>query len=188
MAISVIKAKRAELVQFFQQWIPEVIPGMNIFLEGQSSPRPPYPYVSFRPISDIDYIGHDERRYDEQGNEFLRGQRVISCQLMAFTDSDSRHDGDDDAYSILQELRFSFGYASVIDLLSAITCRVVDEGDVIDVSEQLNTTNEYRAMLTFTLSTVIVQTPDSGQISTINATGAIEGINTINPVISVTKP
>jgi len=190
MAISIIKQKRSELTAFFQNWITTELPGMNIFYMGQGAPRPPLPYVAFRPVTNIDTVGFDERRYDSDGNETLRGQRVITCDLIACTSADSRFDGTDDAWSILQELRFSVEYDHVGNALNDIACRDLDEGTVTDISETVNTTNESRAQLTFTLSCAILQTPDSGEISTINAegTGISPDGSTITQNISVTEP
>jgi hypothetical protein len=190
MAINVVKEKYNELITFFQEWIPATVPGVNLYLIGQGSPRPENPYVAFRPITSVETVGlYDERRIDDNGIETLRGQRYITCDLFAYSDAPTRFDGTDDAWSILQELRFSFCYPLTMELLRNITCRVLDEGQVIDLSETLNTTNEPRAQLQFRLSTVIEQTVDNGEIKTVNAQGTIEGSN--NPVtvdVSVTKP
>ena len=189
MAINVVKEKYNELVGFFQEWIPATVPNVNLYLLGQGSPRPENPYVAFRPITSVDTVGlYDERRIDDNGNETLRGQRYITCDLFAYSDAPTRFDGADDAWSILQELRFSFCYPATLALLDKITCRVLDEGQVVDLSETLSTTNEPRAQLQFRLSTVINQSIDSGAIETVNAQGEIFGGN--NPLeldISVTK-
>lgn len=190
MAISVLKQKRNELNTFFQEWFQLVIPGVNTYYAGQNAPRPELPYVVYQPIAEIDTIGVDETRVDSEGNSYLRGQRRITCEVFAVTSSESRWDGTDDAWSILQELRFSFEYPDVYHKLQAITCRVIEQGNVSDVSENLNTTNESRANLSFTLSTVIVQPFDSGEIRTVNAQGSIEtpagDIHTLD--ISASKP
>ena len=191
MAISVVKQKYNELVNFFQNWIPSTVPGVNLYLIGQASPRPANPYVGFRPITNVEHVGLlDERRFNSDGTEFLRGQRYITCDLFAYSDAPTRYDGNDDAWSILQELRFSFCYPNTVALLDNINCRVLDEGQVIDLSETLNTTNEPRAQLQFRLSTVMNQTVDNGEIRTINATGEITGSNQdpIDLTVSVTKP
>lgn len=190
MAINVIKQKRTELKTFFQEWIVAVLPGMNIYFMDQAAPRPALPYVGFRPISSIDTVGFDERRYDDEGNETLRGQRVITCDLIACSDAESRHDGEDDAWSILQELRFSLCYDSTIDSLCGIACRVIDEGTVQDISETTNTSHEARAQLSITLSAVIVQSTDSGAIEEINASGTVTSPAGAEQEISVnvTKP
>ena len=184
-----IKAKYNELVAFFQWWIPTYLPSAGLYLEGQSAPRPANPYVSFSPLDDIDEVGIDERRVDSSGNEILRGQRVVSCSLEAFSDSSTRFDGFDNAWEMLMELKFSLKYPAVHAKLSEINCRVIDVNSVDNISSTLNTTNEPRASFSFTLSTVIVQSIDSGNIATVNATGVIEGTNNdIQIEISKTKP
>ena len=185
MAINVLKQKRTELNTFFKDWIELILPGMNTYYMGQNAPRPALPYIAYQPIANIDTVGFDERRVDDQGTETLRGQRVISCEMIAISDPSSRWDGDDDAWSILQEMRFSFDYPEVIDLLSAITCRVIDYGTVTDLSQNLNTATESRASLGFTLSTAIVQSIDSGEIASANVLGSVSG-NSVS--ISVSKP
>jgi hypothetical protein len=189
MAISALKQKRTELNTFFSEWIELILPGMNTYYMGQNAPRPELPYIAYQPIASIDTIGFDERRVDDQGNETLRGQRVISCEMIAVSDATSRWDGTDDAWSILQELRFSFDYSEVIDLLTAIACRVLDQGTVSDISQNLNTTTESRAALSFTLSTALIQSIDSGEIASINVEGTASvsfGTKTVS--VSVEKP
>ena len=189
MAISALKQKRLELNTFFSEWIELILPGMNTYYMGQNAPRPALPYIAYQPIANIDTVGFDERRVDDLGVETIRGQRIISCEMIAVSDANSRWDGTDDAWSILQELRFSFEYSEVIDLLSAIACRVVDQGTVSDVSQNLNTTTESRAALSFTLSTALIQSVDSGEIASINVVGnASVTFGTKAVSVSVSKP
>jgi len=174
MALAPIKEKYADLVEFFQWLIPLYLPNANMYLQGQSAPRPENPYVSFSPMSSIEVVGVDERRFEDSTTEILRGQRILTCELEGFSDSESRFDGNDNAWDMLQELRFALSYPEVIEKLTSINCRIVEEGVVSDSSLTLNTTNEPRAVWSFTVSTVIVQTIDSGAIETVNATGNIE--------------
>ena len=184
-----IKDRYADLVKFFQDWIPIYFPNVNLYLVGQSAPRPKNPVIAFNPLSSIDFIGQDERRIDEGGNETLRGQRTLICDLFGFSESASRFDGEDNAWDMLQTLRMSLAFPAVHDMLSAINCSVVDEGTVTDVSETLETTNEPRAMLQITFSTVIIQDIDSGAIETVNGVGTLIGsIRDFDVNISVTKP
>jgi len=189
MSLTPIKEKYNELVTFFQTWIPLYLPDANLYLVGQNAPRPENPYIAFEPIVDIDYMGNDETRIDEFGAETLRGQRYLTCNLYGFSDAETRFDGEDNAWEMLQELRFSLRYPDVVLLLKAINCRVVEEGIVENNSETLNTTNEPRAVLQIVFSTVIVQDIDSGEIATVNAEGTIEtpAGNEIISDISVTK-
>jgi hypothetical protein len=189
MSMVPIKAKYNELVAFFQWWIPTYLTSAGLYLEGQSAPRPVNPYISFNPLDEIDEVGLDERRMDSLGNEILRGQRIVSCSLEGYSDSSTRFDGSDNAWEMLMELKFSLGYPEVKAKLSEINCRVVDVNSVDNISVTLNTTNEPRASFSFTLSTVIVQSIDNGNIETVNATGVIEGVfNDIQVDISETKP
>jgi len=189
MALAPIKEKYTQLKEFFQWWIPAYLPGKGLYLKGQSAPRPPNPYIAFSPLDDVEMVGLDERRFDSQGNEILRGQRIITCSLEGYSDSGTRFDGGDNAWEMLQELRFSLCYPEVYDRLTSINCRVIDPGTVDDSSETLNTTNEPRASLTCTLSTVIVQSRDNGAIEIVNAEGDLEASNgTKQADVSVTKP
>jgi hypothetical protein len=189
MSMIPIKEKYAELVAFFQWWIPAYLPSANLYLEGQSAPRPANPYISFDPLDEIDTVGLDERRVDSEGNELLRGHRTVSCSLAAYSDSATRFDGNDNAWEMLQELKFSLGYPEVYDKLSAINCRVLSVGSVDSLAVTLNTTNEPRASFDFTLSTVIVQTIDNGTIAEVNAVGQLTGtIRVFQADVSVTKP
>ena len=189
MAMAPIQQKYDELLAFFQWWLPLYLPNVTVYLEGQSAPKPANPYVAFNPLADIDEVGLDETRYTETGGEVLRGQRVVTCTLKAYSDSETRFNGQDNAWGILQELRFSLGYPDVYAKLSEINCRVLDRETVDNVSTTMNTTNEPRANFTFTLSTVIVQDIDRGQIATVNATGSMQGSNNILPAeFSATKP
>ncbi len=189
MSLAPIKQKYAELVGFFQWWVPEYLPNAGLYLQGQSSPRPANPYVSFNPLEDVEVVGIDERRISSNGDEALRGQRIITCSLGGYADSTSRFDGSDSAWDMLQELRFSLGYPEVRGQLSLINCRVLDEGTVTENSITQNTTNEPRANLSFTLSTVIVQDIDSGEISTINGSGNIISPNgSVSANFTATKP
>ena len=190
MAISVVKDKYNQILEFFQFWIPEILPGTNYYLAGQSAPRPENPYVGFNPMAEIDRIGRDERRVKSSGEEILRGQRIISCDVFGYSDSTSRYDGSDTAWAMLQELRFSLGYPEIEERLCSIACRVLDEGNIQENSETLNVTNEPRAIWRFVLSTAICQTQDSGAIETVNAEGKFiaPSSNEIDVEISVTKP
>ena len=190
MALSPIKTRYNDLKEFFQWWLPLYLPGKEIYMIGQSAPRPPRPYIAFNPIVNVEFVGNDERRFDPvTGNETLRGQRLITCAVFGYSDSETRYDGGDNAWEMLQELRFSFRYPDVAARLSSINCRIVEEGDVLDTSQNLNTTNEPQAQLQFELSTVIVQDIDNGAIETINAEGTIKGPHTdIVSNISVSKP
>lgn len=190
MSLAPIKAKYNELVVFFQTWIPLYLPDANLYLVGQNAPRPANPYVAFEPLVNIDYMGNDELRIDDAGAETLRGQRYLTCNLYGFSDAETRFDGEDNAWEMLQELRFSLRYPDVVLLLNEINCRVVEEGIVENNSETLNTTNEPRAMLQIVFSTVIVQDIDSGAIETVNAEGTMTpptGGEIVSD-ISVTKP
>jgi len=190
MGINPVKDKYDELLKFYQTWIPKTLNGINIYLVGQAAPRPENPYVSFNPIVSVESLGlQDERRFNDDGSEYLRGQRYITSELYAYSDAPTRYDGLNDAWSILQQLRFSLGFPQTERLLDEITCRVVDDGEVQNVSQTLNTTNEPRSQLQIKYSTVIKQDIDSGEIKTINEEGTIDG--TWNPYtlnISVTKP
>ncbi len=177
MAADDIKQRYADLVQFFQTWIPLYLPSANLYLVGQSAPRPNNPVIAFNPLSSIDFIGRDERRVTAEGVETLRGQRTLTCDLFGFSDSSSRFDGADNAWDMLQTLRMSLGHPQVSDLLTAINCSVVEEGTITDISETLETTNEPRAMLQIIFSTVIIQTIDSGEIDTIGGAGTLTGSN-----------
>ena len=95
MSLTPIKDKYAELIGFFQWWIPTYLPNAGFYLQGQAAPRPANPYVSFNPLEEIDTVGLDERRIDSLGNETIRGQRLITCGLEGFSDSSSRFDGSD---------------------------------------------------------------------------------------------
>lgn len=184
-----IKERYADLVTFFQTWIPLQLPNANLYLVGQSAPRPANPVIAFNPLSSIEYIGRDERRVDNLGNETLRGQRTLTCDLFGFSDSASRFDGADNAWDMLQTLRMSFNHPDVKDLLTAINCSVVDEGTITDVSETLETTNEPRAILQIIFSTVIIQEIDSGQIETVSGSGALTSDNSDFDIdLSVTLP
>lgn len=176
MALAPIKEKYAELVGFFQYWIPAYLPSAGLYLMGQSAQRPPNPYIAFNPLSSIDVVGIDEHRINPTtGVEHFRGQRTVTCDIFGFSDSETRFDGGDNAWEMLQELRFSLCYPPVIAALSAITCRTLDEGVVSDVSQTLNSTNEPRAMLQIMLSTVINQEVDNGDIENVNAEGELFG-------------
>jgi len=189
MAMAPIKEKYSQLLAFFQWWIPTYLPDAKLYLEGQSAPRPENPYVSFNPLDDIEEVGLDETRYDEGGTEVLRGHRIVTCTLEAYSDSETRFDGFDNAWEMLQELRFSLGYPDVYERLSEINCRVLDRDTVDNVSVTQNTTNEPRASFSFTLSTVIVQNIDRGAIESMNGTGIVEGTNNSIPAeFSATKP
>jgi hypothetical protein len=141
-------------------------------------------------MTNVEYVGNDERRFDPvTGDETLRGQRIIHCDVLSYSDSTTRYDGGDNAWEMMQELRFSLGYPAVEQYLCDITCRVLEEGTVVNISQTLNTTNEPRAQLQLQLSTVIDQSIDSGEISTINAEGTITGPHgDIVADISVVKP
>ena len=184
-----IKERYADLVLFFQTWIPLQLPNANLYLVGQSSPRPVNPVIAFNPMSSIEYMGRDERRVDNLGAEILRGQRNVTCDLFGFSESASRFDGEDNAWDMLQTLRMSLSHPDVKDLLTAINCSVVDEGTITDVSETLETTNEPRAMMQLIFSTVIIQTIDSGQIETVNGSGALTSDSSDFDIdLSVTLP
>lgn len=190
MALSPIQTKYGELLSFFQFWIPAVLPAANMFLIGQAAQRPSNPYISFNPMKAIDYIGNDERRIAANGDETLRGQRMVTVELFGYSNSSTRFDGTTSAWTMLQELRFSLRYPNVCAELSSRVLRVVDEGEVLNVSQTLNTTNEPQASLTIMLSTVIVQSVDNGEIITINGSGTMTGSdgNTIGSGITVSKP
>lgn len=190
MALSPIQAKYDELLSFCKYWIPTFLPAANLFLIGQAAQRPSNPYVAFNPMANMDYIGNDERRFDPvTGAETLRGQRVVTLNLFGYSDSSTRYDGGTSAWTMLQELRFSLRYPAVIENLNSRILRVLDEGEVLNVSQTLNTTNEPQASLTIMLSTVIDQVVDNGAIETINAQGTTTGATgDIISDISVTKP
>jgi len=177
MALEPIKERYTELVEFFQFLIPTYLPSAGLFLMGQSAQRPPNPYIAFNPLSNIDVVGIDEYRMNSSGQEYLRGQREITCDLFAFSDSTTRFDGGDNAWEMLQELRFALKYPDVIARLTSITCRVIDEGTVSDASQTLNSTNEPRALLQIMLSTVINQEIDNGAVENINANGDLIGLD-----------
>ena len=165
-----IKQRYSDLVTFFQDWIPTYAPNANLFLIGQNGPKPDNPLIAFSPISTIDFVGQDERRV-VQGQEVLFCHRKITCELFGFSDSDSRFDGDENAWDMLQALRTSLSFPEVVEKINGIGCSIVDEGVVQNISETLSTTNEPRAVLQFVLSTLIIQNIDSGQISTIAGIG-----------------
>ena len=171
-----IQEKYAQLVDFFQWWIPQYLPLAGVYLVGQNAPTPEAPFVGFLPLSSIDYVGQDERRIVD-GLEILRGQRRVTCDLFGFSDEKSRFDGEENAWDMLQALRFSLGFPEVVDKLSEITCRVIDEGTVVDISETKNTENQPRSNLQITLSTVIIQYINSGVIETINTQGSLSLTN-----------
>jgi hypothetical protein len=185
MAISKIMERYTDLLTFYQEWVPKIAPETTVYVMGQAAPRPPLPYIGFRPIAKIERVGFDEHRIAKDGTETLRGQRIITSLFTAYTDSKTRFNGFDTAWALLQELRFSLGYPWVYEELSSKCFRVLDEGEVENTSETLNTTNEPRATWAFTLSTAIAQPIDSGEILTINAEGRFEDVISN---ISSTKP
>ena len=188
MALTPIQDRYNELVGFFQWWLPTYLPNVNLYLEGQSSPRPANPYISFKPIDEIEYIGNDEVRFYADGSEKLIGYRHIVCKVSAYSNSSTRFDGGVNAWQLLQELRFSLNYASVREKLLLIQSSVVDEGTVEDTSTTLNTDTEPQATLMFTLSTIIEQVTDSGSIETVNGSGLITGTKDITVDFTATKP
>ena len=189
MSITPLKTRYAELVAFFQWWLPAYLPGKNLYLMGQSAPRPANPYVAFNPLSYVEIVGLDERRTSDAGIESLRGQRRLTCNVQGFSDSATRFDGNDNAWEMLQELRFSLAYPAVYDKLTAIVCRVLNEGVISDLSTTINTTNEPRAQWDFTLSTVINQTIDNGAIENAVGLGTVVGSNNdIDMSFSASKP
>lgn len=183
-----IKQKYDELVTFFQWWIPSYLPNAGLYLTGQNAPPPPTPFVGFQPITAIDYIGQDERR-QEGSSEYLRGQRYLTCDIYGFSDSTSRFNGEENAWDMLQALRFTLGFPEVVDRLAEIEFRTVDEGTVQNISETQNTENQPRAMLQIQLSTVIIQPIDSGAIENINASGILSITDgDVLSNVSVSKP
>lgn len=178
MALAPLKARYTDLVEFFQWWIPEYLPDANLYLIGQSAPRPDNPYISFNPLADVDTVGTDELRYDDT-DEYLRGQRKITCSVYGFSDSSTRFDEDPNAWEMLQELRFSLTYPAVREQLTAITCRVLEEGVVTNTSSTTNTSNEPRAQWEFVLSTVIDQSVagEYGEITSSNSEGTVSEIS-----------
>ncbi len=177
MVLDPIKQRYWDLVDFFRWMIPTYVPTSSFLLVGQRGPRPPNPMIAFQPISSVERVGMDERRVDDLGVETLRGQRRIVCDLFAFSDSESRFDGEENAWDMLQAIRTALGFPEVVERLNSISCRVLDEGVVTNVSETMNTTNEPRAYLQITFSTAILQSIDSGQISTVNTSGQLQGSN-----------
>jgi hypothetical protein len=190
MAISAVQAKYDELLSFFQFWIPEVLPGIPFLLVGQAVQREANPYITFDPMKSIDYVGNDERRINPvTGIETLRGQRVVTVELFGYSDSTTRYSGANNAWSMLQELRFSLRFPAVYEAMNTRILRVLDEGQVMNVSQTLNTVNEPQASLQIELSTVITQTIDNGAVETINATGSTTGATgAIGSGFSVSKP
>ncbi|TDI74603.1 MAG: hypothetical protein E2O82_03730 [Betaproteobacteria bacterium] len=183
-----IQAKYAELVELFNWWIPAYVPDANTFLVGQSTAKIPNPCVAYNPIVSVDFVGHDERRVID-GNEVLRGQRTITCDLYGFSDSATRFDGEITAWDMLQALRFSLGFPEVVERFGSVNCRILDEGTVSNVSQTLNTTNEPRAVLQFMLSTVIIQSIDSGVIENIEGSVTLQGsTEEFDSNYSVSKP
>lgn len=190
MAITPMQAKYTELKEFFQFWVP-TYGQCDLFLYGQARPRQNKPYVTVNIMSNIDMVGTVERRIDNAGQEKLRTQLVVTCDLFAFTNASERYKTDVDentAWAIMQELKTSLRYPVVYDRLSSITCRLLDENTVVDTTSLLSTTFEPQATSSITFSTVVEVNIDNGEIVTVNAAGTMDTINNIQNIdISVTK-
>ena len=88
----------------------------------------------------------------------------------------------------MQELKTSLRYPIVYDMLTAITCRLLDEDTVVDTTQLLSTTFEPQATCSITLSTVVEAAIDNGDIATINAEGTMEATHDDQIIdISVTE-
>jgi hypothetical protein len=190
MATSTLQTRYNDYLAFLQAWVPAHALGARFFLTGQAAPRPPLPYVGVTPISAVEMMGPLERRITPQGKEVWRSQLEITTELYAFTDSETRYDGALNAWAMLQELKTSLRYPAVYDSLTAIVFRLTGEGDVVNVSQLLNTTFEPQASASVTFSTVIeTEDIDNGAIESVNALGTIispDG-STVPITISVTK-
>ncbi len=179
MAITPMQARYTDLKEFFQFWIP-TYGQCDFFLYGQARPRQNIPYVTVNIMSNVDMVGTVERRMDSSGQEKLRSQLTISCDLFCFTNASDRYSTGPDnnvAWAIMQELKTSLRYPVVYDRLSAITCRLLDEDTVVDTTTLLSTTFEPQATSSITFSTVVEVDIDNGSVETINAEGTMGATN-----------
>lgn len=179
MAITPIQTRYNELLAFFKYWVP-LYGQCDFFLYGQAAPRQNKPYVTANIFSSIETIGTLERRVLENGSEIVRSQFEITSQLFAFSNSSDRYSTevvDNTCFAILQELKTSLRYVDVYDRLSNITCRLISEEPVTDVTQLLSTTFEPQATCSLTFSTVVENSVDNGAIETMDIEGTVEGSN-----------
>jgi len=187
MATNSLQDRYNDFLAFCAYWIPAYGPA-PFMLGGQNAPRPANPYVTVEFFTNVEQLGTVERRMDYAGNEWLRTQLSVGVDLFAFSGSDTRFDGSNNAGTLLQNLKTSLRVPDVYNRLTEITFRLLDDDMVADNSRILNTTYEPAASMSLTFSTITRTDIDNGSIETIEGGGTLDsGINDRNVNISVTE-
>ena len=188
MATNTLQDRYNDFLAFCAYWVPTYGPA-PFMLAGQNAPRPDAPaYVSIELFTNVEQIGTVERRIDVDGNEWLRTQLSIGIDLYAFSNTETRYDGTNNAWSVLQNLKTSLRIPDIYNRLTDITFRLLDDDMVADNSRILNTTYEPAASMSLTFSTITRTDIDNGSIETIEGDGTVDsGTNERDVNISVTE-
>lgn len=133
--------KRSPQMKGLYDWVKaRVGSSIEVIFEDPNAPRPQPPYISLRALTgSVKIGGRDDARY-EDGVMKTQGQRRFTLQVKAF--GELSHDR-------LADIRDSVDQDSVIQQLEAVGLAIQDEGDVADISLEIETGIEERASVDF---------------------------------------
>lgn len=121
---------------------------------------------------------------NDLGNEVelrVSGMRVVTLNVQAFqrnTDAaNAANDPSTNAYNMLTRLQSSLGLPSVLSELRAADIAVVEEQNIVDLSEQVEDTFLSRASMDVRLRTLSVLTEYIGYIETMGGASTFSGSN-----------
>lgn len=171
--MDVIVAKYAEIREVVQRWLEDVTDYPSIFAE-ESSPRPDAPYTAFKFLTSLQKIGAVDEQIPATSSRAykIRHFRQFTLSIQAF----GRRDDDEyiSAGAILSHVQNTLDVPTVAEVFRDIGLSLVSEGSVTDISQELDTEVEPRAVLDIIFNVCFETEDDPGVIESVAVRGLFD--------------
>lgn len=174
--MNLIRKRMDEVRNTLLTWL-ENVTGFTVVLSGQDFVRPTPPYLSLNIITGFIKIGSiDELIYNSNKQKWiLKGVREFVTSIEAYgIPTSGTYQSIYRAVDILGEVQFSLNKPETISLFNNIGIAVVNENEIIDITELLDTEYEPRASYDITLRLTLDEEVDPGEIKTVIASGEFD--------------
>ncbi len=168
------------------RWVKEEL-GIEPLWERQNAPQLEYPYVSLFILSSVGEGGdpEDRRFFDTESEDqkieiqYYEPTRIV-LNIQAHVDVENgANDPAQNAFARCSFLQMGLAKQSVIDRLDESGLSIVDDGSVVDLSEEVNGSYLSRATLDITMRTAAVLTERIDPIESVEIESKQLGIDPI---------
>lgn len=163
-----------DVIQPFITFLQTIYTTQTIIVDRPNTRRPQKPYISINVSTPIQKLGHtDPTQHVNDSNFNIGGQRSFVMSVKAYVDKNQQDFFD--AQDLLLQLQDALEDPIKRETLDQAGLAPWEVGDILDVTELVETGYEPRAQIDITMGIVSNREADFGAIETVEITPTIEG-------------